>query len=123
MADRHKTPTLSIRPTAEQRAAIIDRAAAAGVSVNHYLLTAALSGSGLAPAPPPRRRAIDPATLSALQGLRAEVGRLGNVVNQLAHAAHLGKLRDGADVGPRLLSEIAALADNIRAALHGRGGE
>ena len=120
MADRHRTPTLSIRPTAEQRAAITERARAAGMSVNRYLLTAALDGSDVAPAPPPRIRAIDPATASTLQGLRAEVGKLGNVVNQLARAAYLGQLHNGADVGPMLQAEVTRLSDSILAAL-GRG--
>lgn len=120
MADRHKTPTLSIRPTAAQRAVILERAVASGMSVNKYLLTVALANHELAPPPPPRVRAIDPATLATLQGLRAEVGKLGNVVNQLAHAAHLGPI-DGASYGPKLVSRIHDLSDSILTAL-GRDG-
>ena len=91
------------------------------MSINRYMLTAALEGSEVAPAPPPRTRAIDPDTLATLQGLRADVGKLGNVVNQLARAAHLGQLRDGASVGPALVDDVRRLSDSILAAL-GRTG-
>lgn len=107
--------TVTCRPSPDQLAEIERRAAAAGVTPGGYVLRAALAGSGLAP----RRRApaADPATLAALQELRGEVGRLGNVVNQLARAAYLGQLHDGPEVGAMLLADVQQLANDLRTAL------
>lgn len=124
MADRHKSPPLSIRPTDEQRAEIVRRAERAGMSVNRYLLTAALSGSDVAPSRPPRRApALDGATLALLRGLLGQVGQLGNNVNQLARTANLGRLANGAECGPALLAEVRALSAAIQAAMSGRKPE
>lgn len=111
---KRREPPMSIRPTAGQRAAILERAAAAGMSVNAYALSCMLSGAASAPKPPPR---FDPDTLAMLRGVRADLGRLGNVVNQLAHTAHLGQLDNGAEVGPLLVAKVAALSDSVLAAL------
>lgn len=115
--DRHKTPTMSVRPSAVQRAEIIRRAEAAGLSVNAFMLGAALAGSDVAP---PRRRPrtiASPADIAALRDLLGQVGKLGNNVNQLARAVHLGERRDGSDVGPLLLAEVERLADMLAVAL------
>lgn len=117
MTDRHKTATMSVRPSAIQRAEIIRRAEAAGLSVNAFMLSAALSGSDVAP---PRRRArniASPADIAALRDLLGAVGKVGNNVNQLARSVHLGERRDGSDVGPGLLAEVERLADMLAAAL------
>lgn len=112
---RQRGRTVACRPSAEQLAEIERRADAAALSPGGYVLRAALSGSGLSP----RRRApaADAATLDALRDLARAVGAVGNNVNQLARAVHLGQLADGASVGPALAAEVQALAADIRATL------
>lgn len=129
--DRHLHKPVSFRPTQLQRAELERRAAEAGLTVSAYVLAALdlppdgtmyrrrrKSGSepGAAADAPPAL-VLDPAAVATLRDLLGQLGKLGNNVNQLARAAHLGQLRDGSDVGPALLDELRTLTRAIIRAL------
>ena len=88
---------LRVRMTAAERASAEARAAQAGLPVSEFARRA-IAGAKIAP--PNDRAAIPPMLI-------AELGRVGNNLNQIAHAAHVGReLRHMAEVS---LTELRAL--------------
>lgn len=95
-----RTARHTVRFTEDDAAVIADKAAARGLSVSHFLAGAALG------APPVNRTVV---TIELI-GLRAALRRIGNNVNQLAHAANIGQQVDGRDI-----TEAVALFDELSA--------
>lgn len=104
------TETLTIRLTVADRAAAEAIAARAGIPLAE-LARRALTGAKI------KDRAKGAASIPP--GLLADLARVGNNLNQIAHAAHLGRdLRHNADAA---LSDLRALMDAIAARLPGDG--
>ncbi|MFC3170465.1 MobC family plasmid mobilization relaxosome protein [Paracoccus fontiphilus] len=93
---------LRVRMTAAERASIEARAAAAGLSPSEFARRAIAGAKIMAPAND--RAAIPPMLI-------AELGRIGNNLNQIAHAAHLG--RDLPGMAEVALAEVRALVAAI----------
>lgn len=98
---------LRIRMTAAERASVEARAAQAGMSPSEFARRA-IAGAKIAP--PSHGTAIPPLLI-------AELGRIGNNLNQIAHAAHLGReLRHMAEAA---LADVRALVAKITERLDG----
>lgn len=96
------TDGLRVRMTAAERASVEARAAQAGLSPSEFARRA-ISGAKIE-TPANDRAAIPPMLIT-------ELGRIGNNLNQIAHAAHLGReLRRMAEVS---LTEVRALVAAI----------
>lgn len=80
---------ITVRVTAEEHAALSERAARARMSASRYLVVAGLRGK-----PPPLRETLPPtaAERERWQWLLWELHKLGTNVNQLAHATHRARL-------------------------------
>lgn len=97
---------IGLRATPAERAAWEARAAQAGLPLSEFCRRA-IEGAKIEP-PANDQAAIPPALL-------AQLGRVGNNLNQIAHAAHLGReLRHMAEAA---LSEVRALVSKISARL------
>lgn len=95
-----------IRVTVSERASVEARAAQAGIPVTEFCRRAALGAKIIAPSA--TRSGIPP-------GLLSELARVGNNLNQIAHAAHLGReLRGMAEAA---LIDLRALMDTMAARL------
>lgn len=105
--DERRTDGLRVRMTAGERASVEARAAQAGLPVSEFARRAVFG------APIIDRTA---ATRSGIpHGLLSELARVGNNLNQIAHAAHLGReLRRMAEAS---LIDLRALMDAIAARL------
>lgn len=104
------TETLTIRLTVADRAAAEAIAARAGIPLAE-LARRALAGAKI------KDRAKGAASIPP--GLLADLARVGNNLNQIAHAAHLGRdLRHNAEAA---LADLRALLDAIAARLPGDG--
>ena len=79
-AEDAKTSFISVRCTAEERAAIDEAARTAGLSVGAYLRTLALGKAG------PRAVRRPPIERKELARLLGHLGKVGSNINQLAHA-------------------------------------
>ena len=77
--DEPRTATLTVRMTVGERALVEQRAAAAGVTPSAYAATVLTGGSVTVE----QRETMHPA-------LFAELSRIGNNINQLAHASNAG---------------------------------
>ena len=99
---RQSGPVL-VRLLPEERAAIEEKAAAAGLSLAAYARACMLGNAG------PRARKRPPVDRELLARATAAVNRVGNNWNQLTHASNRG------DDVPR--SELAAVGHEIIAAL------
>lgn len=99
-ADERRTDALRVRLTPDERAHIEARAAQAGLPLSEFARRA-ITGAKIAP--PPTGEAVPPALL-------AELGRIGNNVNQIAHAANIGReLRGLAEITLADLRELVAV--------------
>ena len=109
--DERRDDRLSgLRVTAAERAMIEANAARAGLLVMDYIRQAATGAKIVERAS--GRSLIPP-------GLLADLARVGNNLNQIAHAAHLGRdLRHNAEA---TLADLRALLDAIAARLSGDG--
>lgn len=97
-----------VRMTAAERASLDARAAQAGLPVSEFARRAIAGAKVVSPAND--RAAIPPMLIT-------ELGRVGNNLNQIAHAAHLGReLRHMANA---TLAEIRALVASITERLDG----
>lgn len=102
------TDGLRVRMTAVERASAEARAAQVGLSPSEFARRA-IAGAKIA-APANDRAAIPPMLIT-------ELGRVGNNLNQIAHAAHLGReLRHMAEA---TLAEVRALVAAITEKLDG----
>ena len=100
------TDGLRVRMTAAERAGVEARAAQAGLPVSEFCRRA-IFGAKIT-APTATRSGIPP-------GVLAELARVGNNLNQIAHAAHLGReLRGMAEAA---LIDLRAIMDGIAARL------
>ena len=84
------------RVTTDERAFVEAQAAAVGLDVSEYIRRRAL------------QHRIPPARAVADDRLLLEINRIGVNLNQISHAAHLGKTLEG---------KLAATLDEVRAAL------
>lgn len=84
---RIKTTTTTLRLSPEEREAVIAAAAAQGLGPSSFARKAALEAAGR-PATSIRRRRD--AIASALAPVLGELGRHGNLLNQLTRHAHVG---------------------------------
>ena len=98
---------INLRCTLRERAAIHDRAAAAGLSVGAYLRRLALGDAG------PRAVRRPPVERAELARLIGHLGKVGSNINQLAHAYN-GR---GEVPGVRELTAIRREVDEMRTAL------
>lgn len=100
------TDGVRVRMTAAERAAVEAKAAQAGLPVSELCRRAIFAVKVAAPS---ATRSDIPA------GLLSELARIGNNLNQIAHAAHLGReLRHTAEA---TLTDLRALMDAIAARL------
>jgi len=102
-----RTRLINLRCTLRERAAIRDRATAAGLSVGAYLRRLALGDAG------PRAVRRPPAAQAELAVLIGHLGKVGSNINQLAHAYN-GR---GAVPGSAELRAIHGEVAQMRAAL------
>lgn len=100
------TDGLRVRMTAAERAAVEAKAAQAGLPVSELCRRAIFAVKITAPSA--TRSGIAPGVLS-------ELARIGNNLNQLAHAAHLGRELRG--MTEAALTDLRALMDAIAARL------
>lgn len=104
------TETVTFRLTVADRAAAEANAARAGIPLAE-LARRAVTGAKI------KDRAKGAASIPP--GLLADLNRVGNNLNQIAHAAHLGRdLRHNAETA---LADLRALMDAIAARLSGDG--
>ena len=95
-----------IRVTISERASVEAKAAQAGIPVTEFCRRAILGARITTPA----------AARSGIpSGLLADLARVGNNLNQIAHAAHLG--RDLPGMAHATLIDLRALMDSIAARL------
>ena len=111
-----------VRVSGEERAALEERAVASGVTVARLLVDAALER----PLPPARAAvgaeelvAVDRA-VGLLDDLIAELGRVGNNINQLAHVANISgdvtmerRLRDALAENSDAVRRVRDVADDL----------
>jgi hypothetical protein len=97
---------LTVRLSAEERAAIDDAADRAGLVVGSYARQAMLG------APAPRQVRRPPVERRELARLLAQLGHIGGNLNQLAKAANTGVLVYGGDIDAALSG-----LDEVRAAI------
>lgn len=101
------TDGLRVRMTAAERATVDARAALAKLPVSEFARRAILGAKITAPSES-GRNGIPPGVLS-------ELARVGNNLNQIAHAAHLG--RELRDMAAATLADLRAIMDGIAARL------
>lgn len=107
---RQRTETLYARVTPEEKAAFIARADNAGMASAAFMRALALGDAG------PRAQRRPPADHVTIRKLLGELGRVGNNINQIAHAVNCGE----APEVPELREALAAylqLRDAIFVAL------
>jgi hypothetical protein len=101
---------LTVRLSAEERAAIDEAANKAGLVVGSYARQAMLG------APAPRQVRRPPVERRELARLLGELGKIGGNLNQLAKAANTGILTYGGDIDAALAG-LAEVKDAILRAL------
>lgn len=93
------------------------RAEAAGVSRAAYIRTAVLGHPGIRAVPrPPVEKALLGQVVAQLGLAAGQVGRIGNNLNQLAHAANTGLVVGPARLDPTL-ADVQAATSELRAAV------
>jgi hypothetical protein len=111
-----------VRVSGEERAGLEERAVASGVTVARLLVD-----SALARPLPPARAAVGAQELAAvdravglLDDVIAELARIGNNINQLAHVANISgdvtverRLRDGLAENSDAISRVRDVADDL----------
>jgi hypothetical protein len=105
-ADEALSEMLPFRMSIATRETLRSKARAAGVSEAEYLRRY-IDGT---PNPAPARASIDPALVAFLNSYAVALGRIGNNVNQLAHATHRGSdfTRFWRDVGQEVQVQLGA---------------
>jgi uncharacterized hydantoinase/oxoprolinase family protein len=97
------TGPVLVRLLPEERAAVEERAATAGLSLAAYSRSCMLGDAG------PRARKRAPVDRELLARTNADLNRVGNNLNQIAHALNAG--------GSVILSEITATSRELLATL------
>lgn len=101
MTDDRRPIVLTARFNEQEKKALSERAAKAGMTRSAYLRFAALD------TPPPRGRRIFAANEETLARILAQLGKIGSNVNQLTHYAHLDRYQPASiDLALRDLHEL-----------------
>ena len=109
-AQRQRQQGVRARVTPDEYAAIEKRARAAGLSTAAYLRACALGDKG------PRSQRRPPVEMEQFGKAIAELNKIGSNVNQIAHAANLGKDPDRILLR-RMAEELSiAVSELLRAA-------
>jgi hypothetical protein len=95
---RARPAHLTVRLSAEERAAVDAAAGAAGLTAGSYAREAMLGG------PAPREVRRPPAEREELVRLLAALGKIGSNLNQLAHAANTGTVLYSDEIAATLAS-------------------
>jgi hypothetical protein len=98
---RPRTTALRVRLTAQEREAIDAAAKKAGIGPCSYLRVIAVSAVDMSPTPPPARRRAPSESAKYLAKFFAELGRIGNNLNQCARSGNAGFV-----INPQALEEI-----------------
>ena len=107
---RQRQKGVRARVTADEYAAIENRARAAGLSTAAYLRACALGDKG------PRAQRRQPVEMQQFGKAVAELNKIGSNVNQIAHAANMGKDPDRILL-KRMAEELSvAVSELLRAA-------
>ncbi len=113
---RQRPCVVSVRLTDEEAAAIEVAAGRHALSAGQYLRARGLvDGAPALPLPIARRR--PPADAGLLAEIAGHLGRIGNNLNQIAHAAHLGFEPTRTEFAA-IQQDLRALHDVLAAALH-----
>jgi hypothetical protein len=83
-----RTANVRIRLTPDERAAVIAAGAALGLGLSSFARMAAVKAAGRKPAKPPRRK--PDGYQRALAQWTAQLGRIGNLLNQATRALNTG---------------------------------
>lgn len=102
-----RTNAIRIRITPEERAAIEAAGDRVGLGVSSFARMVVVQAVGLKPAEPPRRRPDVHA--QALARWIAELGRIGNNLNQCARVLNMGNMVEAAE-----LADIRVELRNLR---------
>ena len=100
---RQRGETVTVRLTRDERDALDALASRSGLAVGAFMRAASFGDAG------PRAQRRPPADHKALRQLLGECGRVGNNLNQIAHALNAG--------GSVILSEITATSRELLATL------
>ncbi|WP_431017242.1 plasmid mobilization relaxosome protein MobC [Bradyrhizobium pachyrhizi] len=104
---KHRTSILKIRLNHEERLALVTAGERVGVGPSTFARMAAVSAAGRKPAKPPRRK--PDAYRQALAGWTAQLGWIGNNLNQCARV-----LNGGGSVESSALASIQAELQRLR---------
>ena len=114
-ANRRKRCQVGVRLTTTERAAVDERAAAAGIGAADYLRRAGLGTGARLRRPAPT---VTRATLDALRSLAGQAALIGNNLNQVARAVNTA-LKAGEAPSPEVAAVrgVEAALDGLRADL------
>lgn len=108
---RQRVKSVNVALTPEERRTVEDKAARAGLSLSGYARACLLGESG------PRAVRRPPVELQLLGKAIAELNKIGSNINQVAHAANMGRILDNV-----MLSRLAAeLGDAVKVLLEAAG--
>ena len=111
MPRKRRPNPFALRLSDEQRAALKDRSARAGLSMGGYALSVIFN------TPAPRRRAAAPtADLELLARVLASLGKTGSTTNQLARTANMGGWPDSRELA-QACADIREMRDALMLAL------
>lgn len=89
---RQRTEVLFARVTPEEKSAVVARADRAGMATAAFMRALALGDPG------PRARRTPPVNHIALRQIVADLGRIGNNLNQLARGMNMGEAPEVAEL-------------------------
>jgi hypothetical protein len=114
-ATRRRRCQVGVRLTTVERAAVEERAAAAGIGAADYLRRAGLGTGARLRRPAPT---VARATLDALRALAGQAALIGNNINQVARAVNVA-VKAGEEVSPdvTVVRDVTAALDGLRADL------
>jgi hypothetical protein len=107
---RQRAQVVGVRMLAAEYASVRQRAAEAGMRVGSYLRACALGDAG------PRARRSPTVNAELLGRALAELNRVGNNVNQIAHALNAARTVDGRNTAAAL-AELRGVLAQIKLAL------
>jgi Bacterial mobilisation protein (MobC) len=109
---KRRTSALRIRITPDERVALDAAAAHAGVGPCSLARVLVVTAIGQTPTPAPRRRRKPSQAARDMAKAIAEIARVGNNLNQLAHAANRGF-----DLDPAIVEEATNELRRLREAI------
>jgi hypothetical protein len=109
---RQRNLAITIRLSETEHRMLHGRAHMSGLSMGGYLRKAALGKAG------PRSKRPPAAERDELRRLKGELGRVGNNLNQIAHALNTGTAPAPGEL-ETALAELAAVHESVRRALGG----